>query len=420
MVPPKGDDLLSITLARTPIRVSRTPCARSRTGPFESADGVRLVDASGEVWIDFLSGDGSLNYGHREPTLRRALTDHVRLGARTRQAGVERGARERFVRRFEQHVLEHRGLDYRLRFTGSRSTEAMAESVRLARRLTGRKTILAFDDTSDGDAPGRRTAPRPYTGVPDVLPIPFDVAEEVIRERIERACGTRPDDPRSPAAIVVECTRGAGNLERVSSAWLRTVARLARRRGALLVVDETLTGCGRCGDFFAFERSGIVPDIVLLSGSVSGYGLPLSVLLVHSAFERSVTDRTSDLVRGTQHAFVTATAALERFWSDAALARDVALKAALAHHALQAIAAVAGLRTTGTGLVQGVEFEDAGTCTSAVARCRRDGLLVAPCGPRRRVLKVMPALTVSGADLAAGLEVLRGAIVKTLLVGSSP
>ncbi len=82
-----------------------------------------------------------------------------------------------------------------------------------------------------------------------------------------------------PAAVIVETVQGEGGINVAQAEWLRALADLCRRRDMLLIVDDIQMGCGRTGAFFSFEEAGIVPDIVTVSKSISGYGLPMSLCL---------------------------------------------------------------------------------------------------------------------------------------------
>ena len=82
-----------------------------------------------------------------------------------------------------------------------------------------------------------------------------------------------------PAAVIVETVQGEGGINVARAEWLRSLERLCRQYDMLLIVDDIQMGCGRTGSFFSFEESGITPDIVTLSKSISGYGLPMSLCL---------------------------------------------------------------------------------------------------------------------------------------------
>ena len=80
-----------------------------------------------------------------------------------------------------------------------------------------------------------------------------------------------------PAAVIVETVQGEGGLRAARASWLRGLAELCHQHGILLIVDDVQAGCGRTGTFFSFEDAAITPDIVCLSKSISGFGLPLSL-----------------------------------------------------------------------------------------------------------------------------------------------
>src|SRR5699024_8887342 len=84
----------------------------------------------------------------------------------------------------------------------------------------------------------------------------------------------------TPAAVIVETVQGEGGVNVASARWLKKIEALCRRYDMLLIVDDIQVGCGRTGNFFSFEEIGIKPDIITLSKSLSGYGLPMSLVLI--------------------------------------------------------------------------------------------------------------------------------------------
>jgi diaminobutyrate-2-oxoglutarate transaminase len=217
-------------------------------------------------------------------------------------------------------------------------------------------------------------------------------------------------DPSSgidaPAAILLETVQGEGGLNVASPAWLRRVAELAREHGALLIVDDIQAGCGRTGTFFSFEPAGIVPDLVVLSKSLSGFGLPMSVLLVRPQWDQWQPGQHNGTFRGNGHAFVTARAALLKFWSDDTFTDAVARRSALVSRLLTDLAGqVPGARLKGRGMMQGI---DVGPRLSAeITRgCARNGLIIESAGPRDEVIKVFAPLTTPDGQLEQGLRIL--------------
>src|SRR5690606_11170403 len=121
--------------------------------------------------------------------------------------------------------------------------------------------------------------------------------------------------------------------------WLRGIQDLCRRYGILLVIDDIQVGCGRTGPFFSWEEAGLDPDIVCLSKSLSGSGLPMAIVLIKPEHDLWEPGEHNGTFRGNNAAFVTATATLETFWSDDRLTIDTQRKATIMRRGLDAIAA---------------------------------------------------------------------------------
>src|SRR5205085_4848239 len=95
---------------------------------------------------------------------------------------------------------------------------------------------------------------------------------------LERVLADRSSGIDVPAAVIVETVQGEGGLNTARLNWLRRLQALCNERKIVFIVDEIQTGCGRTGTFFSFEPAGIKPDMITLSKSLSGYGLPFSVV----------------------------------------------------------------------------------------------------------------------------------------------
>jgi diaminobutyrate-2-oxoglutarate transaminase len=124
----------------------------------------------------------------------------------------------------------------------------------------------------------------------------------------------------------VETVQGEGGINVASAEWLRRLSALCREHGILLIVDDVQMGCGRTGPFFSFEHSGITPDIVCLSKSISGYGLPLALTLIRPDLDIWAPGEHNGTFRGVNPALVTGTAALRAYWSDDTLERGTLAK----------------------------------------------------------------------------------------------
>jgi diaminobutyrate-2-oxoglutarate transaminase len=228
-------------------------------------------------------------------------------------------------------------------------------------------------------------------------------------------------DPSSgidrPAAILLETVQGEGGLNAASDEWLRNIARISREHGALLIVDDIQAGVGRTGTFFSFEPSGIKPDIVTLAKSLSGYGLPMSLVLIDRKYDRWAPGEHNGTFRGNCHAFVTATEALRYFWRGDTFAASIREKAALVDERFAAIAEThrsKGVSVRGRGMMRGLKLPDGDVAASVVQHAFSEGLIVETSGPNDEVVKCLAALTISEKDLVRGLDILEHAIARGL------
>jgi diaminobutyrate-2-oxoglutarate transaminase len=215
-----------------------------------------------------------------------------------------------------------------------------------------------------------------------------------------------------PAAVIVETVQGEGGLRAARASWLQGLAELCRQHDILLIVDDVQAGCGRTGTFFSFEEAGITPDIVCLSKSISGFGLPLALTLFKPGLDIWKPGEHNGTFRGHNPAFVTGTAALEHYWQDGNFQSSVAGLISQLHEGLTQIAAgVEGAAVRGRGLLAGVYYPNPQTAEKIAAESFARGLLVETSGPEGEVVKAMPALTISPEDLQKGLDILAAAAV---------
>jgi diaminobutyrate-2-oxoglutarate transaminase len=224
----------------------------------------------------------------------------------------------------------------------------------------------------------------------------------------------RLSDPSSgldaPAAILVETVQGEGGLNVASREWLRAIARVAKAHGALLIVDDVQAGCGRTGHFFSFEKMEFTPDIVTLAKSLSGMGLPLALTLFHPELDIWSPGEHNGTFRGNNHAFVTATAALRRFWSDDGFAADIERRGRLLKNRLERMAAEHGLTARGRGMMRGIDVGSGELASAITGACFEQGLIVETSGPHDEIVKVLAPLVIDDAVLGAGLDILEGCV----------
>lgn len=394
---------------------------RSFPAVFTTASGAELSDADGRTWIDFLCGAGAVNYGHNPPQLKAALIRYLESDGLTHGLDLHSAAKQRFLQAFERCILTPRGLDYRVQFTGPTGTNAVEAAFKLARKVTGRRQIVAFTHAYHGLTLGAlaATANRHYRRVAggslgDVAFLPFDGWMDGLDSLavVENYLADPASGLDLPAAVVVETVQGEGGVNIASTEWLRGLAALCHRLDILLIVDDIQAGCGRTGSFFSFERAGIVPDLIALSKSIGGYGLPMSLLLIRPDLDVWEPGEHTGTFRGNNLAFVAATAALETWWSDDRLTSSVADRAVELAGFLRSIAARHRGRMThrGIGLIHGLACTDPAQAGMISRQAFDRGLIVECAGARDEVLKVMPPLTIDPEDLARGCAILAAAV----------
>jgi len=200
--------------------------------------------------------------------------------------------------------------------------------------------------------------------------------------------------------------------------WLRELQRLCREHDMLLIIDDIQVGCGRTGRFFSFEQAGISPDIITLSKSLSGFGLPMSLVLLRPELDIWKPGAHNGTFRGNNLAFVTAAQALETYWADDAFESEVQAKERQVRDWLENLVHSypdTGLSVRGRGLIQGlVTPVGDGLANKIAAQAFEHGLVIETSGAHDEVLKLLPALTISSEELSQGLNIIERSVAQCL------
>jgi diaminobutyrate-2-oxoglutarate transaminase len=178
-------------------------------------------------------------------------------------------------------------------------------------------------------------------------------------------------------------------------------------------VDDIQAGCGRSGSFFSFEKAEIYPDIVTLSKSLSGFGLPMSLVLFKPSLDIWKSGQHNGTFRGNNLAFVTATTAIQKFWADQKFQTELAQKSELVSSRLRHIVQKfpeAELTHRGRGLMQGVAFKNPDLADEVTTQAFNLGLVIETSGSRGEVVKLLPPLTIENETLEKGIDLLTQAI----------
>ncbi|MFC2967896.1 diaminobutyrate--2-oxoglutarate transaminase [Acidimangrovimonas pyrenivorans] len=395
---------------------ARSYC-RSIDAVFTSASGSELTDAEGRSYIDFLAGCSSLNYGHNDPDMKAALIDHIAGDGMAHALDLHTDAKGAFMEAFEAHILKPRDMDHRLMFTGPTGANAVEAALKIARKVTGRTNVIAFTNGFHGVTLGALAATgNSYhrggagTTLNGVTRMPYDgyMGKSVdTADLLEKMLDDRSSGVDAPAAILLETVQGEGGLTAARPEWVRRVAELARKHGALLIIDDIQAGCGRTGRFFSFEEMGVTPDIVTMAKSISGFGLPMALMLVRPKHDVFGPAEHNGTFRGNTHAFVTAKVAIEKFWADDTFQTGLDKQSLALTAALEELAAlIPGAFLKGRGLMQGVDVGSGELAGDICARAFRKGLIVETSGPDDQVVKILAPLTTPPEVMTKGLNIL--------------
>ena len=295
-----------------------------------------LHDEDGNAYLDFFAGAGALNYGHNNPVLKQAVIDYLQRDGVTHALDMQTVAKRDFLETFTDVVIKPRELDYKIMFPGPAGANAVEAALKLARKVTGRESIINFTNAFHGMTLGAlsvtgNSMKRGGAGIPLVhaTPMPYDnyldgqVADFLWFERLL-------DDPGSglnqPAAVIVETVQGEGGINVARDEWLRGLAELCKRHDMLLIVDDVQMGCGRTGPFFSFESAGITPDIVCLSKSIGALRAAAGAHAAPPELDVWEPGEHNGTFRGISPAFVAATEAMRTYWTDDKLEKSTLAK----------------------------------------------------------------------------------------------
>ena len=200
--------------------------------------------------------------------------------------------------------------------------------------------------------------------------------------------------------------------------WLRGIREICDQHGILMIVDDIQVGNGRSGYFFSFERAGIVPDIVTMSKSIGGYGLPLAITLIKPELDIWKPGEHNGTFRGNQLAFVAAKAGIEYALGnkvyEQAMAKGEVVKRFIEDRILPLDSR---LECRGLGLIWGIEFENIpvdGLADKVIERCFEHGLIIEGAGRKNSVVKLMPPLVIETDELLEGLNIIEKAVKEEL------
>jgi 4-aminobutyrate aminotransferase len=395
--------------------------------------GHRLYDTAGNGYLDFANGIAVTALGHAHPRVTAAVHAQVdRLMGPVHAMGFSEPT-VRLAQMLAAALPEP--LDSVL-FLNSGS-EAIDGAIKLARRVTGRPAVIAFRGAFHGRTIGATSVttssltyrkgyeplmPGVYTTVfPAVYRYYAGDEERAVADSLKHFDGLLMTTvaPDEVAAVIVEPIQGEGGYYPAPAAFLRGLRERCSKHGIMLVADEVQSGYGRTGDMWAFQESGIVPDVVCVAKAIAN-GLPLSAIVASKAtMEAWGKSAHGTTYGGNPVACAAGVAVLETIRDegllDNARARGTELLGGL-RELMADNASVGDVR--GRGLMIGVEFvkdrqsrvPDGSAADAVIARARQAGLLLLSCGVAHQVIRWIPPLDVTVAEVEASLQIFEGAL----------
>lgn len=402
--------------------------ARAFPRVFDRALGEYLYDNEGREYLDFLAGAGTLNYGHNNPVFKEKLLDYINHDGITHGLDLHTRAKGEFMEAFNEKILKPRQLDYVMQFTGPTGTNAVEAALKLARNITGRENIISFTNGFHGVSLGSLAATgnshhRGAAGVSlsSTSRMPYDgyLGDDIDTTLyLEKVLCDSSSGIDKPAAVIVETVQGEGGINAASFSWLRNLDRICKQHDILLIVDDIQAGCGRTGTYFSFEPADIKPDIVTLSKSLGGYGLPFATVLIRPELDQWKPGEHNGTFRGNNFAFVTAKAAIDHYWSDNNFEKEILKKGEYVSQRLENIIEKYGegnFSTKGRGMFQGINCVNGDLAGRITKHAFQKGLVIETSGADDHVVKFLCPLIISMDNLAKGIDIVENAIKEVCL-----
>lgn len=407
------------------------------------AKGSWVEDAEGKKYLDFLCGAGTLALGHNDDEVNEAMIDLLKSSAPLHTLDLTTPVKDKFVETVFSTLPEGLKGNAKVQFCSPSGTDATDAAIKLCKTATGRGTVIAFSGgyhgmghgalalTGNHNAknkvqnlmPGVQFMPYPYS-----YRCPFGLGGEAG----EKACSAYFErmlkDPESgvtkPAAVILEAIQGEGGVIPAPRSFLQTVRRVTKELGIPLILDEIQAGMGRSGDIWAFEDSGITPDVMLISKAVGG-SQPMSIVVYDKSLDAWQAGAHAGTFRGNQLAMAAGTVVLNRIKNPEFLA-SVKKKGERILNGIREIqketSIIADIR--GRGLMLGVEFADpdgekdimghpvpSGELAAAVQRlCFERGLIMEKGGRNGSTMRCLCALTVTEDEIDTMLSIFREAV----------
>ncbi|MTV36744.1 diaminobutyrate--2-oxoglutarate transaminase [Duganella radicis] len=409
----------------------------------QRAEGIHVTDMDGKTYYDCLAGAGTLALGHNHPVVVDAIRAMLDQKVPLHTLDLTTPLKEAFVDELFASLPAAFAEQARVHFCAPTGADAVEAAVKLAKIATGRSGVFSFHGGYHGSTHATMSLSgslHQKSDIPGLMPevqflpypyayrCPFGVGGEQCQQLSAHYLRNLLGDPESgvrrPAAIILEVVQGEGGAIPAPVEWLREVRRITEEYGIVLIIDEVQTGFGRTGKLYAFEHAGIVPDILVLSKAIGG-SLPLSVLVYRERFDVWKPGAHIGTFRGNQMAMAAGLASLRHI-------RRENLPEQAAQRGRQLMDRLAALQrgtpeigeVRGRGLMIGVEIVDGDGATDTLGhplanpalasaiqrRCFQNGLILELGGRHSSVVRFLPPLIISAAEVDAVADIFAAAV----------
>lgn len=264
---------------------------------FDKARGSSIVDVDGNLYIDFFSGCGVLNFGHNNVDIVEdiKLNPDVILQSVDFPTEVKIGFMEKLLSILPKEMLGK----YKINFGGPTGSDAVESAIKLARIYTKRHSVISFQGSYHGMTMGALSVTSRLSNREDIVPLIPGVhfMPYCSPYRCSMGCNNGGkcnfecinffqnalENPHSgidkPALIIVEPIQGEGGTYIPKDGWLEKIVDIANQNNILIAFDEIQSGFYRTGKLFSFEHTKAIPDIITMSKGIGGIGFPLSLIL---------------------------------------------------------------------------------------------------------------------------------------------
>lgn len=415
------------------------------------AKGSWVQDVEGNQYLDFLCGAGTLALGHNYPEINQAMIDLLAGDFPLHTLDLTTAVKDEFVHTLLSLLPSPLRENAKIQFCSPSGTDATDAALKLCKTATGRSSIIAFQGGYHGmghgalACTGNLSAKSKINGLmPEVqfMPLPysyrcpFGLGGE---KGLDAACAffeRTLKDPESgvkkPAAVIIEPVLGEGGVIPVPFKFMQTIRRVTEELDIPMIVDEIQCGIGRTGKFYAFEYSGIVPDVILSSKAVGG-SQPLAVVIYNKKLDIWTPGAHAGTFRGNQLAMKAGTILIKKV-SEPDFLSDVKRKGQIIIDRLTAlknrVSIIGDVR--GLGLMIGVEFIDpnggkdimgkflpSGEIASKVQKlCFENHFIMEKGGRNGSVMRCLCALNVTDEEISKAMEIFEKCVIEVdALVG---